>query len=671
MRWWDFAQKTKNGSAPDSKRVYRGPPLAALSAGESHVCGLQGVGVGGGNLTCWRWPELSVPPGLEFFEIGVGGDFVCGLLRGSGEIRCFDGGGCGGGGAGVVGREPPGAHATIAAGTSHACAVAASGGELVCWERRLRRWERRRSRGSARWRWGRTARAGCGATGRCCAGARTRAPEGAGGGAVRGDPGARGRAVRGADGQLLAGLLGEQGLRVEPPRVRLRAAGALRAARVVQLRDLGRVGERLPQLRRDLPALRGRTAAEPCERVQEGQEEGDFHRGRRDRSRDRAGGRGLFLRRAPPELVPGAPGRGADPRGACAGAGAAAAAAAAAAGRPQRALLPGARRRGLADDDGEAAVGADREGPQQHHRAVPARDASRRHRRLLGGPQDRLRQLRLRLPRRAPRRARRRHQARRAPCPYAAAAAASATTSSASASTSAALPAKRRDRESAFLSELALLSRVNHKNLVRLLGFCTDRAEHVLVYEFVSNGALHDHLHKRAPIAPPLASWNARLKLALDAARGIEYLHAYAVPPIIHRDIKPSNILLDDSWTAKVSDFGLSLLLSTGEDDDDDAHDAPRAAGTVGYMDPEYYRLQHLTAKSDVYSFGVVLLELLSGCKVIQKYEESGTPRNVVEFACRTSWRTTSTAYSTSGCRPDAERDRGGGLRRLPGGRLR
>jgi len=116
-------------------------------------------------------------------------------------------------------------------------------------------------------------------------------------------------------------------------------------------------------------------------------------------------------------------------------------------------------------------------------------------------------------------------------------------------------------------------------------------------------------------------------------------MHTYAVPPIIHRDIKSPNILLDAAWTAKVSDFGLSLLndLSSGGGGDGNAgavvdDDEPCVtAGTVGYMDPEYYRLQHLTDKSDVYSFGVVLLELLSGCKVIQRFEGSGTPKNVVD----------------------------------------
>ncbi|CAA6660165.1 unnamed protein product [Spirodela intermedia] len=198
------------------------------------------------------------------------------------------------------------------------------------------------------------------------------------------------------------------------------------------------------------------------------------------------------------------------------------------------------------------------------------------------------------------------------------------------------------DKEQAFVAELALLSRVNHKNLVRLEGFCSEGGERVLLYEYVANGTLSDHLHTLP--SSPLAAWNARLRVALDAARGIEYLHRYAVPPIIHRDIKSSNILLSDVWTAKVSDFGLSLM----GPEEDVSHISLRAAGTVGYMDPEYYRLQYLTTKSDVYSFGVVLLELLTGFKAIHQHDEDEdddgdgdgrgggdgvAPRNVVEFA--------------------------------------
>lgn len=187
---------------------------------------------------------------------------------------------------------------------------------------------------------------------------------------------------------------------------------------------------------------------------------------------------------------------------------------------------------------------------------------------------------------------------------------------------------RKQDRDRAFVNELESMSRLNHKNLVKLFGFCEDGDELILVYEYMDNGSLYDHLHKSSPDISPLMSWPARLKVALDAAQGIEYLHVYAIPPVIHRDIKSSNILLNSDWTAKVSDFGLSL---TGPDDDG-SHISLHAAGTVGYVDPEYYRLQHLTPKSDVYSFGVVLLELLTGCRAIHK-NENGVPRNVVDLA--------------------------------------
>ncbi|XP_068649051.1 serine/threonine-protein kinase-like protein CCR4 [Aristolochia californica] len=188
-------------------------------------------------------------------------------------------------------------------------------------------------------------------------------------------------------------------------------------------------------------------------------------------------------------------------------------------------------------------------------------------------------------------------------------------------------PGERPETDQAFVSELAQLSRVNHKNLVQLLGFCEEQQEQVLVYEFVANGSLHDHLHKLE--RSPLMAWTLRMKVAIDAARGIEYLHTYVVPPVIHRDIKSSNILLDEGWTAKVADFGLSLM-GPGEEEDR-SHLSMRAAGTVGYIDPEYYRRQILTSKSDVYSFGVLLLELLTGRKAIHRVD--GSPRNVVDYA--------------------------------------
>ncbi|KAK1285682.1 putative serine/threonine-protein kinase-like protein CCR3 [Acorus calamus] len=176
------------------------------------------------------------------------------------------------------------------------------------------------------------------------------------------------------------------------------------------------------------------------------------------------------------------------------------------------------------------------------------------------------------------------------------------------------------EKENAFQSELAFLSRLHHKHLVGLVGFCEEEEERLLVYEYMKNGALYNHLHNSNG---KLESWKTRIRVCLDAARGIEYLHNYAVPPIIHRDIKSSNILLDSNWTARVSDFGLSL---EGE------NLSMKAAGTVGYMDPEYYGLHHLTAKSDVYGFGVVLLEVLTGRRAIFKEGEAGA-MSLVDYA--------------------------------------
>ncbi|CAA0834403.1 Putative serine/threonine-protein kinase-like protein CCR3 [Striga hermonthica] len=122
---------------------------------------------------------------------------------------------------------------------------------------------------------------------------------------------------------------------------------------------------------------------------------------------------------------------------------------------------------------------------------------------------------------------------------------------------------KFQEKESAFESELSFLSRVHHKHLVRLVGFCEEKDERLLVYEYMKNGALHDHLHGKYNVeksSSVLNSWKMRIKVALGGARGVEYLHSYAVPPIIHRDIKSSNILLDENWDARVSDFGLSLM---------------------------------------------------------------------------------------------------------------
>ncbi|KAJ3685628.1 hypothetical protein LUZ61_014792 [Rhynchospora tenuis] len=158
------------------------------------------------------------------------------------------------------------------------------------------------------------------------------------------------------------------------------------------------------------------------------------------------------------------------------------------------------------------------------------------------------------------------------------------------------------------LNEVRILSQVNHRSLVRLLGCCIDLAQPLMVYEFIPNGTLADHLHGfRSPL-----SWQQRLSIAHQTAEGLAYLHFSAVPPIYHRDVKSTNILLDEDLNAKVSDFGLSRLAEP-----DLSHMSTCAQGTIGYLDPEYYRNFQLTDKSDVYSFGVVLLELLTSQKAI------------------------------------------------------
>ncbi|XP_056163409.1 leucine-rich repeat receptor protein kinase HPCA1-like isoform X3 [Syzygium oleosum] len=163
-----------------------------------------------------------------------------------------------------------------------------------------------------------------------------------------------------------------------------------------------------------------------------------------------------------------------------------------------------------------------------------------------------------------------------------------------------------------FKNEIELLSRVHHKNLVSLVGFCFEQGEQLLVYEFLPNGTLKESLSGKSGIR---LDWARRLKVAVGAARGLAYLHELANPPIIHRDIKSTNILLDDHLNAKVADFGLSKPMRDGER----GHVTTQVKGTMGYLDPEYYMTQQLTEKSDVYSFGVLMLELLTARRPIER----------------------------------------------------
>ncbi|XP_027096797.2 serine/threonine-protein kinase PBS1-like [Coffea arabica] len=178
-----------------------------------------------------------------------------------------------------------------------------------------------------------------------------------------------------------------------------------------------------------------------------------------------------------------------------------------------------------------------------------------------------------------------------------------------------------------FLVEVLMLSLLHHSNLVNLIGYCADGDQRLLVYEFMPLGSLEDHLHDLPPDKEPL-DWNTRMKIAAGAAKGLEYLHDKANPPVIYRDFKSSNILLDEGFVPKVSDFGLAKLGPTG----DKSHVSTRVMGTYGYCAPEYAMTGQLTVKSDVYSFGVVFLELITGRKAIDSTLPHGE-QNLVTWA--------------------------------------
>ncbi|XP_019164012.1 PREDICTED: protein kinase 2B, chloroplastic-like [Ipomoea nil] len=173
-----------------------------------------------------------------------------------------------------------------------------------------------------------------------------------------------------------------------------------------------------------------------------------------------------------------------------------------------------------------------------------------------------------------------------------------------------------------WVAEVNYLGQLHHKNLVKLIGYCTESENRLLVYEFMPKGSLENHLFRKGV---QLMTWSTRMRIAVDVARGLSFLHSLDAN-VIYRDLKASNILLDSDFNARLSDFGLARDGPSG----DRTHVSTRVVGTQGYAAPEYVATGHLTTKNDVYSFGVVLLELLSGRRAMGDENAGGAAQETL-----------------------------------------